>query len=418
MAAINFLFRSTREESQLTLRLLYRHQGKDYVFASKTKEKVTKLYWNKIHNSNTRDVNLQNQISEVKSNLSQLSKFVMQHFDSCNPNLINKKWLQEVVRNYYTPTTQINDYPKSLISFIDIYVDNRKNEITNASVKKFNVIKHKMERLEKHRGLEILIKEVNENFKIEFEKYYLDHNYSQNTMQREFSLIKTICKYAKSKGIETHPELDILKFKREKTEKIYLNEKEIESISNLADDELHNYLINARDWLIISCYTGQRISDFMRFTKDMIREENGKQLIEFTQKKTGKEMTVPVHSKVMEVLEKRNGDFPRPISDQRYNDYIKEVCQAAKIVEVISGKKQINIAGSNEKTQIRSVSGKYPKHELVTSHIGRRSFATNFYGKIPTTYLIYVTGHSSETMFLNYIGKSNKDLAMELTNYF
>jgi integrase len=60
----------------------------------------------------------------------------------------------------------------------------------------------------------------------------------------------------------------------------------------------------------------------------------------------------------------------------------------------------------------------FKKWELVSSHIGRRSFATNLYGKIPTTYLIYVTGHSTETMFLTYIGKSNKDIAMELTNYF
>ena len=45
-------------------------------------------------------------------------------------------------------------------------------------------------------------------------------------------------------------------------------------------------------------------------------------------------------------------------------------------------------------------------------------FATNHYGKIPTSYLIYVAGHSSEEMFLNYIGKSNKDIALELTKYF
>lgn len=418
MATVNFLYRSTRDESGLTLRLLYRHNGKDCVYATKTKEKVTKYYWIKQHNTNTRDVVLQNQINEVRTNLSKLSKYVLDSFDKSNPELINKSWLQELVKRYYSPTIVNNNYPKSLLPFINVYVSSRKNEITLASVKKFNVIKHKMQRLEKYRGAEILIKEINENFKIEFEKYYLEHNYSQNTMQREFSLIKTICKYAKSKGIETHPELDLLKFKREKTEKIYLNEKEIECISNLNDNKLHDYLINARDWLIISCYTGQRISDFMRFSKEMIREENGKQLIEFTQKKTGKEMTVPIHPKVVEVLEKRNGDFPRPISDQRYNDYIKEVCKIAEIDEIISGKKQLNIAGKNEQQQIRSIKGKYPKYELITSHIGRRSFATNFYGKIPTTYLIYVTGHSSETMFLNYIGKSNKDLAMELTNYF
>jgi integrase len=72
----------------------------------------------------------------------------------------------------------------------------------------------------------------------------------------------------------------------------------------------------------------------------------------------------------------------------------------------------------DEVKQYRKEVGMYKKWELITSHIGRRSFATNFYGTIPTTYLINVTGHSSESMFLNYLGKSNKDLAMELTNYF
>ena len=55
---------------------------------------------------------------------------------------------------------------------------------------------------------------------------------------------------------------------------------------------------------------------------------------------------------------------------------------------------------------------------LVSSHIGRRSFASNNYGKIPTSFLMYITGHTTEAMFLTYIGKSNKDIAMELTNYF
>jgi len=31
---------------------------------------------------------------------------------------------------------------------------------------------------------------------------------------------------------------------------------------------------------------------------------------------------------------------------------------------------------------------------------------------------MYITGHTTEALFLTYIGKSNKDIAMELTNYF
>ncbi|NCP83318.1 MAG: hypothetical protein GW823_00180 [Bacteroidetes bacterium] len=115
-------------------------------------------------------------------------------------------------------------------------------------------------------------------------------------------------------------------------------------------------------------------------------------------------------------MDKRNGGFPRLISDQKYNDYIKLVCEQAGINNLVKGsKKQETSKGSKI---YRKTTGTFKKCNLVTSHIGRRSFATNFYGKIPTSYLIYVTGHSSEAMFLNYIGKSNKDLAMEISNYF
>ena len=110
--------------------------------------------------------------------------------------------------------------------------------------------------------------------------------------------------------------------------------------------------------------------------------------------------------------------FLKRISDQKYNDYLKEVCKIAKLDQKVKGKKQINISKDPLERKVRRVEGMYPKYELVTSHIGRRSFATNHYGKIPTSYLIYVTGHSSEEMFLNYIGKSNKDIALELTKYF
>lgn len=179
-----------------------------------------------------------------------------------------------------------------------------------------------------------------------------------------------------------------------------------------------DYLDNARDWLLISCYTGQRVSDFMRFTKDMIRFEKGVPVLEFDQVKTDKSMTIPLLPEVMEVLKKRNGDFPRQISDQRYNEYLKEVCKKAGITKKIKGKLQLNIEeDTKKKSKMRNVIGVYPKYKLISSHVGRRSFATNYYGTLPTTYLINITGHSTEKMFLTYIGKGQNDLALAAYEY-
>jgi len=65
-----------------------------------------------------------------------------------------------------------------------------------------------------------------------------------------------------------------------------------------------------------------------------------------------------------------------------------------------------------------SIKGVYPKYELIGSHVCRRSFATNFYGKIPTPILINITGHGTEKMFLKYIGKTSYDNAYQMVKYF
>ncbi|MBK5208734.1 MAG: phage integrase SAM-like domain-containing protein [Flavobacteriaceae bacterium] len=423
MATINFLYRSSKPEAPLNLRFLFRHNEKDYVFGAKTKLQVSKYYWEKQHNlKRSKDIDISNRIVEVNSKMNNIEKHILAAFEKVmSPETINKEWLGVQMDHYYNPIQQSKNIPIDLVSFIDYYIEQRKDEITRASRIKFNVIKHKMERLQSSINKTIFIKDINQDFKDVFTEYYNSENYSQNTTQRELNIIKTFCKFAKSKGLEVHSELDSLKLKKGNTLKIFLTFEELKSIEDANLDK--DYLINARDWLIISCYTGQRVSDFMRFNKEMIRlendnEGNAKELIEFIQKKTNKKMTIPIHSKVKEVLNKRNGDFPRQISDQRYNEFIKKVCEAAEIKEPIEGKKQLNISKDPKISKIRNVEGVYPKCELVTSHIGRRSFATNFYGTIPTTLLINVTGHSTETMFLNYIGKSNKDLAMALTKYF
>jgi len=266
-----------------------------------------------------------------------------------------------------------------------------------------------LERFEKASKTTYLISDVNADFKLLFEAFCKKEGYAVNTISRAIKFIKTVCYHAQSNGIATHFQLNNIKVKTEKVEKIYLTPKEIELIQK-ADIKLE-HLINARDWLVISCETGQRVSDFMRFTKEQIRYEGKIPLCEFTQVKTNKIMAVPLSKKVRAILVKRNGNFPRRISDQRYNEYIKEVCKAAGIKTKIKGSKLL-------KETKRKVGGYFPKHELVTSHIGRRSFATNNYGKIPTPLLINVTGHTTEAMFLEYIGKTETEKAKQLAAYF
>jgi hypothetical protein len=419
MATVHFLYRSTREKSCLEVRLQHTENAIKYLWSAKTKIEVSKEYWTKHHKINSRNVEIRNQQTKVKELSSVIENLILDSFKANRPEAITKDWLQIKIDLYYDPKkhdapTEV--IPTNLIEYFDHYIKYKENYPSDVLIRKYRVLQKKLMRFQTYRNKPILIKDVNKRFKLEFSEYCESQQYSRITIQRDFAEVKTICIDARSKGIETSLELDKLSFPRLKATNVFLTFDEITAIENIEESKLTDSLDNAKDWLIISCFTAQRISDFMRFTKDMIRIENGKSLIEFTQKKTGKIMTLPLHPKVIGILEKRNGSFPYAISDQKYNDYIKKVCEIAEITQIVKGSKKIETAP--ESGVYRKVTKDYRKCDLVSSHIGRRSFASNFYGTIPTTYLIYVTGHSTEVMFLNYIGKSNKDLAMEITNYF
>ncbi|PWA05679.1 phage integrase SAM-like domain-containing protein [Flavobacterium psychrotolerans] len=417
MATINFLYRSTKEEAPITLRLLFRNNNTDYVFATNTRYVVTKHYWTKQHDiKKPKELAVVNKQHEVTEELNKIEKHVLTAFNNVSAGAVNKEWLQNQIALYYNPPVPKEQLPNDLIGYFDKYLEFKKNEITPNTKKKINVIKQLLIRYVDYTKKPLNLTDVDGNFKMSFEAYCLENLYAPNTIATALKFIKTICNHAKSYGLDISVQLGNIKIKQTKVDSVYLTFEDLEKIEKTDKSKFKDSLINARDWLIISCYTGQRISDFMRFTDKQIRVENGKSLLEFTQVKTGKNMTVPLHKKVLEILKKRKGKFPYAISDQKYNAYIKKVCEIAEIEEQVSGSKK---SETEEDSGIyRKEAGTFKKWELVTSHIGRRSFATNFYGKIPTTYLIYVTGHSTETMFLTYIGKSNKDLAMELVNYF
>ena len=410
MATIKLLIQSKKSPAAIYIRL---RDGRNLDLKAKTNYHINPSDWDKKNERPIKKLlkdidyaNLDTDLTTLKNNL------LIEYNRAQGVDKINSDWL----KNFINPVKESQKYPDRLVEYIDTYIDFKKNEVTKTTIKKCHVIKQLLLRYENHIGRPLKINDINNDFKLGFEDYCEKEDYAKNTTSKNIRYIKTFCKHARTNGLETHTQLDGIKTKNYKTHHIYLTRKEINRIESLDDTKLGSSLINAKNWLLISCYCGQRVSDFMRFDKSMVRYEKNKKgsfkpLIEFTQVKTGKLMTIPLHGKIIKILEKNKGDFPRRISDQRYNDHIKKVCKMAEIHEPTIG------TIFNNKTKEKETK-KYPKWRLVTSHIGRRSFATNYYGEIPTNFLMYMTGHSTEQLFLTYIGKSNKDIAMELTQYF
>lgn len=401
MATINFFIQSKNNPAGIYVRL---REGRTVDAKAKTKFAINPEDWS---SAKGQPKNLKDEhFKRLNNELSKLSSKLLSYYNDCSgQTTINSQWLKDFIN----PPQQIGSIPTKLAPYIEYYTLHKKNEIGSSTYKRNNVYKALIKRFEKATKREYFIKDVHADFKLQFEDYCSKEGYAPNTVARTIKFIKTICYHARSNGIETHFQLDAISAKLKKVDKVFLTPEDLKKIEQKAFDL--DYLQNAKDWLLISCETGQRVSDFMRFTKDHIRYEGEVPLIEFTQVKTGKRMAIPLSKKVMAILKARGGEFPRPISDQRYNEYIKEVCKRAEINEKIKGSKL------DTETK-RKESGTFPKYELVTSHIGRRSFATNNYGRIPTSLLIGATGHSTEKMFLEYIGKSDTEKAIQLAEYF
>jgi integrase len=401
MATINFFIQSKKSPAGIYLRI---RDGREVDVKAKTRFSIDPEKWS---NSKGQPKNLKEAgLKKLQEDLLQLSSDLLNHYNSSvGKATINTLWLKEFIK----PSQREGEIPQKLLPYFDYYALHKKSSLQKSTFTKLFVNKNLLERFQKWARTEFLIKDVNAEFKLRFEQFCQQENYAPNTIARAIKFIKTLCYHAATLGVETHYQLKSINAKTVKVDKIYLTGEEIELISQT--EFKHDYLDNARDWLIISCETGQRVSDFMRFRSNMIRYEGKVPLIEFTQVKTGKIMAIPLSKRVRAILEKRDGDFPRQITDQRYNEFIKEVCKLAGINKDVQGSK---IARESK----RKETGIFPKYELVTSHIGRRSFATNNYGYIPTSLLINVTGHTTESMFLEYIGKTVTEKAIQLAEYF
>lgn len=411
MASVNFLYRSTKPYGKLTARLLYRHMDQDFQYDSPTDIYVEKPFWDIYKTSKRlREAHLIEKKTIIEAKTSDLVVHVLNKFTKENTANINKDWFKAIIDEYFNPS-QRETLPTDLLKYFLFYLDLKKDEVENSTYKRYRTVYRLLQNFYKDSKVTSLaLSAVNLEFQRKFESYCKQKNYSPNTIGKSIKVIKSTCKHALVNGMEISHQLDSIKIKKQAVTSIYLNEEELGRIKKI---KLSGVLNDARDWLLVSCFSGQRISDFKKFRASNIIKREGIEIIEIMQKKSKSPVIIPIHPELKKILLYRGGEFPPQMRDNDYNRFIKKVCEQAEINEPIYGKVKISDGG-----QQRGISGMYKKHELITSHVGRKSFATNFYGKISTPLIMSATGHKTEQTFLMYIGKTQSHLSIELGKLF
>lgn len=224
---------------------------------------------------------------------------------------------------------------------------------------------------------------------------------ASNSVGKDIQVLKLILNEALDLHLTSNTSFKTKRFVvlREASDSIYLDKDELAELKNhdLSDKPS---LERVRDLFLVGCYTGLRYSDYSILTSENIK--NG--YIQISQTKTGSPVTIPVHKAITGLLEKYKGTFPKPLTNQKTNQYLKDVGKEIKGLKK-TVVKSITKEGANKQTS-------FAKWEMLTTHTARRSFATNeFLAGTPTLTIMAITGHKTEKAFLKYIKLNSADHA-------
>lgn len=249
--------------------------------------------------------------------------------------------------------------------------------------------------------------DINVQFYNDFLEWLKKKEFSKNYIGKTLGNIKQIMNEALEAGLTENMGHKSIKFKRmkESVNNIYLTIEELETL-HAHDFSATPYLDNACDLFLIGCFTGLRFGDYSQLGR--VNFNGGDFIIQDTMKVDGR-IIIPQHWIVKEILAKRGGELPHPISNQKLNKYLKKIGEEAKInKEVI----RIRTVGMVKK---RSV---HKKYKLIMTHTARRSLATNMYlAGIPIKTIMKITGHKTVVQLMDYIKITEQEIAESLVDH-
>jgi integrase len=337
-------------------------------------------------------------INTFKSEILSLIRGLQLKGELSKANLTNG--INELRLKLTDPDFSIDD-DQRIVIYAKRFIDNSVGVRKPATLKQLRNTLSKLENYEKLKRVKLTFDKTDLAFYNNLVAYCTaDLNLSMNSIGNIIKNLKTFFHSAFEEGVHQNLIYRSRYFKKpsEESEAIYLSEEELYRIKTTILPNRH--LDNVRDLFLLACYTGVRSQDYDKLNKRSLI--NGGTMLKVRTEKTDEEVIIPLHPVTKSILEKYNGT-PRLISNQKFNQYIKDVCRIVGLTETVTltrtcGGKKIRISK--------------PKCDFVSSHTARRSFATNAYkAGVPTLAIMAITGHRTEKVFLKYVKVTKEEHA-------
>ncbi|MBJ6141799.1 site-specific integrase [Hymenobacter sp. BT559] len=223
---------------------------------------------------------------------------------------------------------------------------------------------------------------------------------TDNTVAKQILTLKRFLRWSRDRGYTDATGFDRLSWKRQEPDIMTLTAGEVAALEQL-ELPASSYLDNARALFLLACYTGLRFSDLVSIRAEHLRG----QTLRLKTQKTREIVTVPLRTEALVIVERLLAGEVRPITNQKLNDYLKELGQLASIdapVEVVRFR-----GGVRESTTVA-------KWERLGCHTGRRTFVTLSLerGLRPET-IMKVTGHRGWRSFQRYVNVTSDTVERE-----
>lgn len=410
MATFTYLTRVSAKNAEKLVPIYIRLRKGDLDFKVKSGISVRQDHFNN-KNGELRNKSDFTNKPKIEKTLRELKSHILDEL-ALYYGTFSKEWLEAAIDSYHNPVQAVE---VTLFSFIQDYIDKAPVRVTPKTgrpvcykqTREYERTFHYLKGFAKSKKTKIDFEDVDLIFYYDFVGYLQGLKLAQNTIGKKVQTLKIFLNAANDVGIEVNHAYKSHRFTAisEETESIYLNEVELDAIYNL-DLSDREGLDRVRDLFLVGCWTGLRYSDW-----DKIRHENiSDGFLELKQQKTGGAVVIPLHPTVIEIFEKYEGTLPPILTNQKFNEALKKIAKKAELNS--SFFKSITRGGVK-------TSKAYPKHELVTTHTARRSFATNLYkAGLPTYSIMQITGHKTEVSFLKYIKITPKEHAEKLKEFW
>lgn len=410
MATANYYLKSGPASGERLIYLFFAYNGNRLKYS--TGQKIEPAHWNeeKQRAKETRKFPQYPEFNAFLQNLENEAFNIYRRNFNEGKILMLEEFRAELDK--FTGRTEITPQ-KGLFDFIGQYIEERAASPKGSkdSIKVYRTLLGKLKDFARARKKQRLdFKDITPEFWELFRDYLYSLNLAENTVHRLFKNLKTILgdaieKRAIGPNEVARPAQKRLGVMQEPVQKIYLNLSELQTLFEL-DLDKEPRLSRVRDLFLIGAFTGLRFSDFTQIRPEHFQTVEGVPVLQIDTKKTGERVIVPVHPYVRAILERNGGKPPRGISNQKMNQYLKQLGEVAGFDEAFIDSKKRGGA---------KVATMFKRYELLCTHTARRSFATNAYKEgVPSLAIMKITGHRTEGAFMRYIQVSKEENAVLL----